>query len=223
VVRPFVAYYRVGGGHDFDEQVRCVEDHARKVGGEVIKSYRDDETSKRPERPELRKALAYAKRKNAALVVATLQGLSRDVLFLKTLLDAGVDFVACDIPDANGDSVHILTALAEYDARVASQRSKRALAAYRAKGGKLGAARPEGRNLNAEARAKGARNGAKAVKAKADEAYRGLAPMMSRLRESGLTLQEIADRLNEAGHQTRRGHRWNAMQVSRVLKRFKGG
>ena len=99
MVRPFVAYYRVGGGHDFEEQVRCVEDHAREVGGEVIKSYRDDETSKRPERPELRKALAYAKRKDAALIVATIQGLSRDVPFLKSVLDSGVDFVACDLPD----------------------------------------------------------------------------------------------------------------------------
>jgi len=215
-------YYRVRGGHDLDEQVRCVEDYAREVGGEVIKSYRDEETSKRPERPELRKALAYAKRKDAALIVATLRGLSRDVPFLKTLLDSGVDFVACDLPDANGDTIPILAALAEYDARVASERSRRALAAYRANGGKLGAARPEGRNLNAEARAKGARNGAKAVKAQADEAYRGLAPLMRQFRESGWTLREIANWLNEAGHRTRRGQVWNAMQVSRVLKRFGG-
>ena len=43
--------------------------------------------------------------------------------------------------------------------------------------------------------------------------------MLAELRKAGLTLQEIADRLNEAGYRTRRGRSWSATQVSRVLKR----
>jgi DNA invertase Pin-like site-specific DNA recombinase len=222
VQRKLVAYYRVGDILDLEEQVKCVEDHSREVGGIVIKAYRDEETSRRPDRAELAKTLAYAKRNGASLIIATLKGLSRDVQFLRALQESGVDFAACDMPHANASTIHVLAALAEYDARMASDRSKRALAAYRDKGGKLGAARPEGRNLDAQARAKGARTAGMVVKAKADEAYRQIAPMMRELRKAGHTLQEIADRLNDEGFRTRRGHRWNAMQVSRVLMRFAG-
>jgi DNA invertase Pin-like site-specific DNA recombinase len=150
-----VAYYRADGGYDLEEQVRCVEDHVRDAGGKVIKTYRDDETSKRPERPELSRALAHAKRSEATLIIATLKGLSRDVEFLRSLRDSGVDFVACDMRQANSSTIHVLAALAEYDARMVSATRKRALAASKAKGGKLGATRPAGRNLDAEARRKG--------------------------------------------------------------------
>jgi DNA-binding CsgD family transcriptional regulator len=38
-------------------------------------------------------------------------------------------------------------------------------------------------------------------------------------RESGMTQQDIADKLNEQGHTTRRGKPWNQVQVLRVLHR----
>jgi DNA invertase Pin-like site-specific DNA recombinase len=50
-------------------------------------------------RPELAKALAQCKR--AKVVIAKLDRLSRNVAFLATLMDQGVDFVACDYPHAN--------------------------------------------------------------------------------------------------------------------------
>jgi len=215
----FVAYFRTGDRHDLDEQIRCVMDHAESVGGEVVAQFRDDEKTRRSDRPGLKEALDFAKRHVATLIIATLKGLSRDVRFLRLLMDSGVEFVACDIPDANTSTIRLLTALADYDARLASSQSRRALAAFRAKGGKLGAARPECRNLDAKARAKGARAAGIVVRAKADEAYRPLAPVIRKLRGDGLTLKEIADRLNADGHQTRRGRPWNPTQVARVLKR----
>jgi DNA invertase Pin-like site-specific DNA recombinase len=218
----FVAYYRVGDPDDLAEQVRCIADHVAEARGELIKQYRDEE-SLRPERPALHRALAFSKRNQATLIVATLKGLSRDVHFLRTLRDSGVDFLACDLLDANTSTVRVLTALAEYESRVASQRSRKALAAYKARGGKLGAARPEGRNLDAQARSKGARKAGTIVSALADQAYKELAPLLRRLRREGLTLKQIAERLNAEGHRTRRGRPWNAMQVSRVLKRSIAG
>jgi DNA invertase Pin-like site-specific DNA recombinase len=219
VDRQFIAYFRVDG-LNLDEQARCVVQSARELAGEVVKSYRDKEPVKGYHRPELRKALSYAKRVGGSLIVATLEGLSRDLVFLRQLRDSGVDFVACDLPHANASTIQVLTALAEYESRVASRRTKEGLAAYKAKGGKLGAARPESRNLTPAARAKGAQVAAQVRSAKAREAYLHLVPLVAELREAGFTLQQIADRLNEEGITTRRGRLWSAMQVSRVLGRY---
>jgi hypothetical protein len=114
----------------------------------------------------------------------------------------------------------VLTALADYEAYHASKRARHALAHYKAQGGKLGAARPGGRKLSAAARIKGAQAAGRLSQAKANDAYRNVAPAIHELRTQGHTLQHIAAWLNAGGHMTRRERPWNAMQVSRVLKRF---
>jgi DNA-binding CsgD family transcriptional regulator len=42
---------------------------------------------------------------------------------------------------------------------------------------------------------------------------------VAELRSEGLSLRQIADRLNQDGHTTRRGKPWNQVQVKRVLER----
>lgn len=216
----YVVYYRSGTQHDLGAQARCVESHAQNNGAAILASFQDDESSRRPERPELARALLCAKQNDATLVVATLKGLARDRRFLTRLKESCVPFLACDLPDANSSTVSVLAALADYEAYHASQRAKNALAKYKARGGKLGAARPEGRKLSAAARIKGAQAAGKLSQAKANDAYRNVAPRIHELRKAGRTLQEIAARLNADGHLTRRDRPWNAMQVSRVLKRY---
>ena len=51
------------------------------------------------------------------------------------------------------------------------------------------------------------------------EAYRKLLPLLQRLRAKGLSFGKIAAQLNAAGHVTRQGQRWHAMQVWKVLNR----
>lgn len=217
----FVGYFRVDGV-GLAEQVRCVEGHARESGGILIGGYRDDESGGKEDRPELVKAIDLARAQGSTLIVASLWGLSRDVAFLRALKDARVDFFACDFPHANEQTIDVLTALAEYESQAASTRTRAGLAAYKAAGGKLGAARAGGASLTVEARARGAARASEARRTQADEAYREIGPMAMELRNAGFTLQEIADRLNESGHRTRRGRLWNAMQVSRVLTRERG-
>jgi hypothetical protein len=60
---------------------------------------------------------------------------------------------------------------------------------------------------------------AKVVSEKANEAYSDLVPVLKALRFQGLSLRQIAQRLNEDGHTTRRNRPWNPQQVSLVLKR----
>ena len=224
-----IAYFRVStkkqgeSGLGLEGQEAAVEAHAQQTGVPIISRYVEVETGKRADRPELAKALAHARRSKGTLVVAKLDRLARNVAFLSALMDSTVPFVACDNPHATRLTLHILAAVAEAEAVAISQRTKAALAAYKARGGKLGSARPghwEGREEARLAGLEKARTVAgKTLRKKADEAYGDLLPDMKTMRTDGLSLQAIADKLNAQGHTTRRGKPWTPMQVSRVVAR----
>jgi hypothetical protein len=63
--------------------------------------------------------------------MATLDKSARNMTFTATLMEAGVDFVACDNPVANRRTIHILAAVAEDEARRISDRAKDALLAFK--------------------------------------------------------------------------------------------
>jgi DNA invertase Pin-like site-specific DNA recombinase len=224
-----IAYYRVStkqqgdSGLGLDAQKAAVEAYARQTGARILGSYREVESGKLAERPELGKALAHARRSKATLVVAKLDRLARNVAFLSALMRSGVDFIACDNPHANRLTIHILAAVAEDEAERISARTKAALAAAKARGAKLGSARPGHWKGREAARLAGLARGravaAKVVSRHAAEAYADLAPTMKEWRTAGNTLEGIASKLNAEGHTTRRGKPWNAVQVARVLER----
>ena len=130
-----------------------------------------------------------------------------------------MDFIACDNPHANKLTIHILAAVAEDEAKRISERTRAALAAYRARGGLLGAARPDGRRLTPELGVKGRARAREVQRAAVAAAYADLADDLATLRAEGLSLRTIAARLNADGHTTRRGQPWNPVQVARVLGR----
>jgi DNA invertase Pin-like site-specific DNA recombinase len=222
-----VGYMRVStkgqgeSGLGLEAQRTALEAYAKQTGGLLAMVYTEVESGKLADRPELAKALAHAKRSKATLVVAKLDRLARNVAFLSALMDSKVPFVACDNPHANRLTLHILAAVAEAEAVAISQRTKAALAAYKARGGKLGAQLPQCRNLTPESQRKGAERAALARSRNAAESYADLAPTMKELRTEGLTLQGIAEKLNAEGHTTRRGRPWNPVQVARVIERAK--
>ena len=104
-----------------------------------------------------------------------------------------------------------------------SDRTRAALAVYKARGGVLGAARPKGRRLTREDGVKGREKALEVRQANARAACSDLVPIVAALRAEGLSLRQIADRLNAEGHTTRRGKPWNATQVARVLERAGSG
>jgi DNA invertase Pin-like site-specific DNA recombinase len=162
--------------------------------------------------------MAHARRNKAVLCISKMDRLSRNAAFLLALRDSGVDFVACDNPNATPLTVGILAVVAQDEADRISARTKAALDAYKARGGKLGAALPQCRNLTQQAREKGAQAAGRAAHKAALEAYADLLPRMKAWRDEGVTLDAIAQRLNAEGHSTRRGRPWGAAHVFGILK-----
>jgi DNA invertase Pin-like site-specific DNA recombinase len=233
-----IGYLRVStkgqgdSGLGLEAQKAAIESFAQQSNSKITHWYTEVESGTRADRPELKKALAHAKRTKAKLVVAKLDRLARDVEFFAGVMNSGADFVALDNPAANRLTLHILAAVAEAEAKAISERTRVALQAAKARGIKLGSARPDHWTgackrrpevSRHEARLQGARAGAvvagRVLFQQAREAYADILPQMQKYRDQGLSLQHIADRLNDQGHTTRKGKSWNPVQVLRVLQR----
>jgi DNA invertase Pin-like site-specific DNA recombinase len=104
-----------------------VADHVATAGCELVGADTEVETGKKHDlenRPELRKAVAHAKRAKAILVVAKLDRLLRSTVERALLKPAGVKFIACDNRNANEFMVDILAAVAENEVREISKRTR---------------------------------------------------------------------------------------------------
>ena len=212
----FVAYYRVStqrqgdSGLGLDAQRRAVRDYLDGGSWQLVGEFIEVESGKHAARPELAKALGQCKRERAKLVIAKLDRLSRNVAFLATLMDRGVDFVACDNPHANKLTIHILAAVAQHEGEVIAQRTKDALAAAKRRGVKLG-----GPKLDVAQEVSRHRR-----KALADQRAANVVPIIRDVQRAGLkSLRAIAEALNARGVRTARGGMWHASSVRGALKR----
>jgi DNA invertase Pin-like site-specific DNA recombinase len=212
----FVAYYRVStdkqgkSGLGLDAQRTAVLQYLNGGDWSLAGEFTEIESGKRNERPELMKALAVCKRQKAKLVIAKLDRLSRNVAFIATLMDSGVEFIAVDNPHANKLTVHILAAVAQHEREMIAQRTKDALQAAKARGvvlgnPKLGAVRDRA---------------VASVKADADRFAKNVAPIIREIQSSGvISNRAIARSLNSRGIATARGGEWTAVQVGAILRR----
>jgi DNA invertase Pin-like site-specific DNA recombinase len=212
-----VSYLRVStreqgtSGLGIEAQRASVKAFCASHGYQVVKEYQDVESGKHNERPGLRHALADAKARRATLLIAKLDRLSRNASFIMALRDSGVDFIACDLPEANTLTVGIMALLAQQERELISTRTRAALAALKARGVRLGS--PEN-NLTDATREK-ARKG---KREKAISAANGSLRHAVNYRAAGYSLARIAQELNESGQRARRGGLWTAPQVARLLK-----
>lgn len=228
----FVAYFRVSrksqgrDGLGMDAQRSAVANFLNGGAWTLAGKFEEVETGKRADRPELAKAIALCKASNAKLLIAKLDRLTRDLHFLTTLEKAGIDFVCCDMPQANRLTIHILGAVAQQEREMITSRTKAALAEIKAKieRGETHVGKRSGKPvqrlggpkaLTPALAAKGRQARSKAALERASK----IAPTIHSLRKGGLTLQEIADRLNEMDVKTSRGANWSPMTVKRVLDR----
>ena len=172
-----------------------------------VESGRKDSKS----RPQLVAALAACKKQGATLIIAKLDRLSRNAGCIFALRDSGVDFVCCDMPDANTLTVGLFAVIAQHERETISKRTKDALSAKKARGAQLGS--PQ--NFTPAVIAQG--QAAMQANARAHQANRQAAQLVELLRAKGQTLWQIAAQLNESGYRTRRGNAFYAATVFRLL------
>ncbi|KOS07217.1 hypothetical protein AM493_15120 [Flavobacterium akiainvivens] len=220
-MKKYIAYYRVSrkeqsiSGLGLSAQKTSVEKYVASQDGIILKEYTEVETgTNKRERVEIHKAIQMAKNESAVLVIAKLDRLARNVSFVSSLMDAGIEFVAVDMPSANNFTIHIFAALAEQEAKLISSRTKQALAELKKKGVKLG----NPNNLTSEARAKGVQ----AVKENAltNDRNRQAQSIIASCKEKGMTYREIATYLNELNFKTRYGKQFLPSTVYQLYNKL---
>jgi DNA invertase Pin-like site-specific DNA recombinase len=219
-----VAYYRVSTKKQitsFDVQRETIDQFATSHNAVVIAEYREVESGRKRNRPQLLKALEHAKYSGAKLVVAKLDRLARDVSFMSNLMEAGVSFAICDFPEATPLLIHLLASIAEYEAKLIRDRTREALRQKKRDGILLGSHRAdhwkdrEHRRLAGAA--KGNQRSAAVRSASAGERIQFFRCKIIELQQSGKSYEEIALELNSQSFTTPRGKRFTKSTISKML------
>ncbi len=212
----FVAYFRVStdkqgkSGLGLGAQREAVLSYLDGGSWTLFAEYTEVESGKHADRPQLLAALAACKKHRAKLVIAKLDRLSRNLAFIATLMDSGVEFVAVDNPHANKLTVHILAAVAQHEREMIGQRTRDALRAAKARGKKLG--NPQ----LADARKRAVQGN----KSAAARYAANVLPVIREIQASGIkSLRGVARALTARGIATARGGAWSPVQVSAILQR----
>jgi DNA invertase Pin-like site-specific DNA recombinase len=208
----FVSYLRVStqrqgnSGLGIEAQRAAVDAYVRQVGGTLVQEFVEVESGSRKARPILVQSIALCRKHSTVLLIAKLDRLARNVAFVSSLMESGVDFVAADAPYANRLMIHILAAFAEHERTLISERTKAALAAAKARGVALG------------------KNGLLLARQNKSAAitFASLmrAPVEAARMSGATTLQEIAAALNASALKTRKGAHWSPATVHRLLARL---
>ena len=214
--RRFVAYYRVStdrqgrSGLGLEAQQKTVRDYLNGGAWELVGEFVEVESGKYADQPELTRALEACRKQKARLVIAKLDRLSRNLAFIATLMNAGVEFVAVDNPHASRLTLHILAAVAEHERVAISERTKAALAAAKARGRRLGTPDPKGAVKRMHI----------ALKAKTSRFASNVLPIIREIQGAGhKSRNAIAGQLNARKVATARGGRWTHVQVEKILAR----
>jgi DNA invertase Pin-like site-specific DNA recombinase len=213
----FVAYYRVStvrqgqSGLGLEAQQESVRRYLNGGDWALLAEHQEVEPGKGADalekRPQLKAALAECRRQGATLIIAKLDRLARNVHFVSGLMESRVRFVACDMPEANELTIHIMAAFAEHEAKRISQRTKEALAVAKSRGVKLGIAGARNLKGNIEERQDKARNFAERVR-----------PIFEGMVARGLSQRAMVTELNAIGLVASQGGTWRLSQVQRLIK-----
>jgi DNA invertase Pin-like site-specific DNA recombinase len=219
--KAIITYIRVStsqqgrSGLGIEAQRTALRNFAGAEGLEVAREFVEVETGKGSDaldrRPQLKAALAAARKLRCHVAVAKLDRLSRDVHFISGLMAHKVPFLVAELgPDVDPFVLHLFAALAEKERALISTRTRQALAAAKARGVSLGNPKLHMARKNA----------LEAVTVGADRFAANVVPIIREAQKAGATtLREIAEALNARGVATARGGQWHAKSVSNILER----
>lgn len=214
----YIAYYRVSTNKQnlgLDAQRTAVQAYLSNVSeATLVGEYSEKESGKNDAREELMKAIEHCRKIGATLIIAKLDRLSRNVSFVFALKDAGVEFVACDLPMFNTLTLAVFCGLAQQERELISQRTKAALSELKAKGKTLG--RPNAAFTDADRAKASESNRRKAMTH--PNTVKAVSHIALLLKETK-SLSTIAERLNVAGFKTMNGSQFTPCTVSRLIKR----
>jgi DNA invertase Pin-like site-specific DNA recombinase len=202
-------------GLGIEAQRHALANFAKAEGFTMLREFVEVETGKGSDaldrRPQLKSALATARKLRCHVAVAKLDRLNRDVHFISGLMAHKVPFLVAELgPDVDPFVLHLFAALAEKERALISTLTRQALSAAKARGVTLG-------NPKLHAARKSA---VEAVKAEADRYAANVLPIIREAQKAGArTLREIAEALNARGIATPRGGQWYAQSVANILER----
>lgn len=223
----FISYLRVSttkqgaSGLGLEAQRETVATYLNGGAWTLLGEFVEVESGRRSDRPQLMAALAQCRVMGAILVVANVSRLTRSPDFMAVVVEAGVEVRFCDLPQIEGPAgkfmLRQMLAVAELEAGMIGERTKKALAAAKARGTVLGGDRG---NLGS-VRAVGQANSARVRSEKAARRAKDLASTVAELQNAGATsLRALGAALNGRGIEAPRGGQWQAKQVALLLARL---
>lgn len=222
--RRFVSYVRVStteqgrSGLGLDAQAESIRQAVAAQGGTIARAFSEVASGGDDARPALLAALNLCRRTGATLIVAKLDRLSRDVELIAGTMKR-TPLVVAECLGASPMELHLRASFAEEERNKIRTRTREALAALKARGAKLGSARPGHWKGREDRRQAGQRKAVKVAAAKRREAsaelYREAAAVAAKFK--GASLRTLADELNAAGLTSPRGSVWTAATVARML------
>ena len=103
----FISYLRVStarqgvSGLGLEAQRESVASYLNGGRWTLVSEVVEIESGKRNDRPAIAEALRLCRLHRATLIIAKLDRLARNVHFISSLMESGVEFVAVDFPQAN--------------------------------------------------------------------------------------------------------------------------
>lgn len=217
--RQYIVYYRVSTKQQGESGLglEAQQSYIKHFYGneKIIATYTEIASAKTiTQRPVLQQAIHHCIEKNAVLLVAKIDRLSRkteDALSIFSQLNERLE--SCDVPHLDKFTLTLYMAIADRERELISLRTRQALAAKKARGEKWQTGNPDFIN------GKVAQKGRKTI-----ENNRNHNPHISRasamakqLKTAGKTLAEIAAELNKHQFNTIRKGKWHATSVYRLL------
>lgn len=234
----YIAYYRVStqrqgqSGLGLQSQKEAVRLFIHGKQDVLLAEFTEVESGKNDNRQELEKAIVSAKKQNAKLLIAKLDRLSRNASFIFQLRDSEVDFICCDMPEANTLTIGVMAVMAQHERELISQRTKDALSAKKErikqgdyqnirldkegkptfmkpdKYGNYRLGNPDG--FTQKVRAKGV----KAIKQKALSNPNTVKAKLYISKNLHLSIRQLRDDLNEMGFRSARGNLFHTSSVA---------